>query len=162
MPSPPSITNLPTFMAFVERQEPNPDFPVPAAVVNEQRTVVTGWLYSGRRDSIELHHARLGLGYTTEERKLLQALRNVVSAGHRWVPADTQPAKPTATDTRTVVAADDGDRTSDPFMARIYKTRSQGTLYRSHLPVMAQLTARITTGKAREASDGESSPPSGT
>jgi len=148
--STPSITNLPAFLTFAARQDARPDSPIPDAVVNEQCTAATGWLYGERRDSIELHRARLGIRYTAEERELLQALRDVVSASHGWASADT------------CTAADDGDRTSEPLTARIYRARSQGTLYRAHLPVMAQLAARATREKAPEASDGTSSPPSGT
>lgn len=169
--TPPSITNPSAFAAFVKRQEADrPDPPVPAAVANEQCTAPTGWLYGERRDSIEVHRKRLGIYYTAneqnrytpEERKLLQALRHVISAGKQWASTDTQPVKPTAVNTRTDVVLDDGDVASQPLMARIYKARSQGTLYRSHLPVVAQLADRVTRSKAAEASDGTSPPPSGT
>lgn len=156
--SPSSVTNFPAFRAFVERQETNRNLPVLAAVANERSTAPTSWLYSERRDSLELHRARLGPRYTAEERELLRALHDVVSAGRQWASADT--------DTCTNVAADDGDRISEPLTARIYRTRNQGTLYRSHLCVMGELAdelaIRLARGKAEEGSDHASPPPSGT
>ncbi|HMH68727.1 MAG TPA: hypothetical protein VK519_12510 [Pinirhizobacter sp.] len=156
------IADFKAFSAFVQSEESNHGSPVPDTVVNEPPTAATGWLYGERRDSIEVHRERMGLRYTPEERKLLQALRDVVSAGSQWAAADTRTVKPMARNTCTDIAADNGDLTSPPLTARIYKTRSQDPLYRSHLPVMAQLAVRVTAGNVAKASEGASSAPSGT
>lgn len=162
MPLPPSITKLPTFLAFIERQESQRASPIPDAVVNEPETAATGWLHRECRDSIELHRERMGYHYTREERDLLKALRDVLDVGREWADADMQAGDMAAVSAAAGTAAENNIRMLPPVLARIYKARKQGTLCRSHPPVMGQLTVRFTRGGVSKMPGDATPPPSGT